>query len=225
MDRANFNLKIKSVDDAGKFTGIGPVANNVDLGGDKILPGAFTRTLAAGKALPLLWNHDPSQPIGSVKATENQQGNLIVEGQLLLSDTTGAKVYNLLKSGVIKGLSIGYETIKSAFVDDVRELQELKLWEVSVCTFPMNEAAMVTGIKAMSDDDREKHMKAIDTHRKAIDRHQRGIREHLKAMSDAFDDDTDDDEALLLDEGDDEETTKAFLVELQKLTEQALELA
>jgi uncharacterized protein len=224
VDRANFNLKIKSVDDAGKFTGIGAVYNNVDLGGDKILPGAFTRTLAAGKALPLLWQHNPSDPIGSVKLTDTSQG-LMVEGQLLMSDPTAAKAYKFLKEGIIKGLSIGYETLKSALVDEVRELQELKLWEVSIVTFPMNEMATVTGIKAMSDDDREKHMKAIDTHRKAIDRHQRGIREHLKAMSDAFDDDTDDDEALLLDEGDDEETTKAFLVELQKLTEDARELA
>jgi HK97 family phage prohead protease len=224
VDRANFNLKVRSVDPDGKFTGIAAVFGNTDLGGDRILPNAFARTLAAGKALPLLWNHDPSQPIGTVKATENSQG-LIVEGQLLLSDVTGAKVYNLLKAQVIKGLSIGYETIKSAFVDDVRELQELKLWEVSVCTFPMNESAMVTGIKSMTDQARGEHLKAIDTHRKAIDRHQRGIREHLKAMSDAFDDDTDDLALIDDDEGDDEETTKAFLVELQKLTEQAQELA
>ena len=49
MERASFNLKIKSVDEAGKFTGIGAVFGNVDLGGDRIMPGAFTRTLAAGK--------------------------------------------------------------------------------------------------------------------------------------------------------------------------------
>jgi uncharacterized protein len=37
---------------------------------------------------------------------------------------------------------------------------------------------MVTGIKAFSDDERAKHLKAIDDHRKAIDRHQRGMRVH-----------------------------------------------
>jgi hypothetical protein len=191
----------------------------VDLGGDRILPSAFSRTLAAGKQFPLLWQHDPANPIGTVTATETQQG-LLIQGQLLLSDATGAKAYNLLKAGVIKGLSIGYDTLKSAFVGDVRELQECRLWEVSIVTFPMNESAMVTAVKAISDDDRAKHLKAIDSHRKAIDRHQRGIREHLKAMSDAFDDDTDD-LALTLDEGDDEDMTKAFVVELRKLAEQA----
>jgi hypothetical protein len=172
----------------------------------------------------LLWQHNPNDPIGSVTVKDSPQG-LMVEGQLLMSDPTAQKAYSFLSAGIIRGLSIGYETLKSAVVDDVRELSELRLWELSVCTFPMNELAGVTSIKAMSDDTRGEHLKAIDVHRKAIDRHQRGIREHLKAMSDAFDDDTDDDEALLLDEGDDEDTTKAFLVEMQKLVEQARELA
>ncbi len=73
-------------------------------------------------------------------------------------------------------------------------------------TFPMNQDAQVTGIKAMSDDDRGKHLKAIDAHRKSIDRAQRGIREHLKAMFDGFDDDNDLDLAgdpALLEGGDD----------------------
>jgi uncharacterized protein len=228
VERANFSLKIKSVDEAGKFTGIGAVYNNVDLGGDKILPGAFSRTLAAGKAFPLLWQHNPSDPIGSVKATDTSQG-LMVEGQLLLSDPTAAKAYQFLKAGIIRGLSIGYETVKSAFVDDVRELSELKLWELSVVTFPMNESAMVTGIKAMSDDDRAKHMKSIGEHCKAIGRHQRGIREHMKAMLDGVDDDEDefDDPALLeSDEGNNEdEVDKAFVMELRKLAKEAASLA
>jgi uncharacterized protein len=222
VERASFNLKIKSVDEAGKFVGVGAVFGNVDLGGDRILPGAFTRTLAAGKQFPLLWQHDPSHPIGTFKATETQQG-LMIEGQLLLSDATGAKAYNLLKAQVIKGLSIGYDTIKDQMVGDVRELVELRLWECSVVTFPMNESARVTGIKAMSDSDRTAHLKKIDGHRKAIDRHQRGIRESLKSLSDAFDDDPDD-LALTLDEGDDEDETKALVIELRKLATQASDL-
>ncbi len=83
-------LKIKSVDDTGTFTGLGAAYNNVDLGGDKIVPGAFTRTLAAGKQFPLLWQHDPSSPIGTCKVTDTPQG-LHVEGTLLLQDPTAQK--------------------------------------------------------------------------------------------------------------------------------------
>lgn len=228
MEKARFNLKVKAVDETGKFTGIGAVYGNVDLGGDKILPGAFTKTLVAGNQLPLLWQHNPSDPIGTVKVTDTSQG-LMVEGQLLLSDPTAAKAYSFLKAGIIKGLSIGYDTVKAAWVDDIRELRELKLWELSVVTFPMNESATVTGIKAMSDDDRSKHFKAIDMHRKAIDRHQRGIRESLKSLFDGLDDDNDADlaadPALLEsdeDQGDPEiEGMSMLLSELKALNEQA----
>jgi len=219
VERANFNLKIKSVDDTGSFVGMGAVFNNIDLGNDLIEPGAFARTLSAGKKFPLLWQHDPSNPIGSVEASETPQG-LMVKGQLLLDDPTAMKAYQLLKAGIIKGLSIGYDTIKDAMDGTVRRLKELRLWEVSVVTFPMNEAAMVTSVKGVSDADRAKHLKAISDHRKAIDRHQQGIQMHLKSLLDGVDDEED---PVL--EDDEDDGTKAFLVELQKLAKQASEFA
>lgn len=223
MEYHSLSLKAKAGDD-GKFSGVAALFNNVDLGSDRILPGAFSKTLAGGaKVVPLLWQHNASDPIGSVKCTETSQG-LQVEGQLLLSDATAMKAYQFLKAGILKGLSIGYDTIKSAFVGDVRELSELRLWEVSVVTFPMNESAMVTGIKALSDDEQAKHLKIINEHRKTIDRAQRGIRVSLKALFDVpDDDDTDDDPEL---EGDgDSDSDKALLVELRKAAEEAQELA
>lgn len=36
-------FEVKAVDDAGNFEGYASVFNNVDLGDDVILPGAFTR--------------------------------------------------------------------------------------------------------------------------------------------------------------------------------------
>lgn len=80
-------------------------------------------------------------------------------------------------------------------------------------------------MKSMSDDDREKHLRSIDTHRKAIDRHQRAIRLHLKSMLDDLPDDDDTDDEPLIEGEDDDDDDKAFLVELQKLAEQAQELA
>jgi uncharacterized protein len=228
LEHQSFGLKIKSVDETGRFSGLGAVFGNIDQGGDRIVKGAFTRTLQASKTLPLLWQHKSDEPIGSVQCSETTQG-LQVEGQLLLSDPTAQKAYQFLKAGVIKGLSIGFEAKRADFVGDVRELQEIKLYELSVVTFPMNESATVTSVKAMSDEDRAKHFKAIDTHRKAIDRHQRGIRESLKALYDNLEDDNDetllnpsDDPAML--EG--ESGEMGMLVsELKALAAQAEELA
>jgi uncharacterized protein len=226
VERRDFNLKIKSIDDAGKFVGMGAVYNNVDLGGDLIEPGAFTRTLSAGKKWPVLWQHQVDNPIGHCTITDSREG-LQVVGTLELSDPTAQKAYTFMKAGIIKGLSIGYDTIQATYDGDVRHLTELKLWEISCVTFPMNESAVVTGVKSITDADRAKHMKSIGEHCKAIGRHQRGIREHLKAMFDGVDDDSDlaDDPALLESNEGDGEDEMNLLGELQALTKQAASLA
>ena len=55
-------FELKSVDDAGNFEGYAAVFNNVDLGDDVILPGAFSRvkTTRGGK-LKLALYHDLSR--------------------------------------------------------------------------------------------------------------------------------------------------------------------
>ena len=162
-------LKIKSVGDEGSFTGLGAAYNNVDLGGDQIVPGAFSRTLAAGKQYPVLWQHDAASPIGTCKVTDSAQG-LVVDGTLLLEDPTARKAHLFLKAGVISGLSIGFETLQSQMSGDVRELTELRLWEMSIVTFPMNESAQIQSVKSLSvsDDEVQHRLREIRRHQKAM---------------------------------------------------------
>lgn len=223
-ERLDFNFKIKGeVSESGTFTGMAATYGNEDLGHDIIDRGAFTRTLDAKKDFPILWQHQVDNPIGTAKIVDTAQG-LQINGTLMLADNPAAqKAYALIKASVIKGLSIGYDTMKWTYDEEaeVRHLTEVRLWEVSIVTFPMNESAQISSVKAMSDDDRARHFKAIDKHRKAIDKHQRAIRESLKSLFDGLDDE-DDDLPLPEDEaGDlDEETAKEFAVELQKMLEQ-----
>jgi uncharacterized protein len=227
VEHRDFNLKIKSIDDQGTFTGSASVFGNVDLGNDVVDAAAFSRTLSPGKTFPVLWQHDVSNPIGSCKVIETRDA-LQVNGTLCLSDPTAQKAFTFLKAGVIKGLSIGYDVIESNYVGDIRHLSQLKLWEVSIVTFPMNELAMVTGVKSLSDQDVAKHLTAIREHSKSIDHHQRAIRSHLKSL---MDDDGNDDANLLDDpsvfesEGDDDDgIDSSFLKELQILVAEAQEL-
>ena len=58
-------MTIKSVAPDGSFTGSLAVYNNVDLGGDLIEAGAFTKTIKEhGDHVPLLWQHKADVPIG-----------------------------------------------------------------------------------------------------------------------------------------------------------------
>jgi HK97 family phage prohead protease len=107
------------------------VFGNVDQGNDLIEPGAFTKTLQENPEVPILWAHDPDQPIG-VSATMTQDGKgLRVEGQLAMEVQRARELHALMKMGAIKGLSIGYRTVKRSFKGAVRHLEELKLGEFS----------------------------------------------------------------------------------------------
>jgi hypothetical protein len=227
-ERHDCTLRIKSLDPAGSFTGIAACYDNVDLGGDRILPGAFSRTISASKVFPLLWQHQADNPIGTATVTDSPSG-LVITGQLLMDLDEAKRAYLLIKAKVIKGLSIGFETLQESVEDGVRLLKEIRLWECSIVTFPMNESAQISGVKSLSDEDKAQHLTAIREHVKSIDHHQRAIRMHLKSMLDDDDDDDDDTTDGVLDEpsifedndGDDD---KSFLIELQKLAEEAAEL-
>jgi phage head maturation protease len=56
-----------------------------------------------------------------------------------------------MKAKALRGLSIGYDTVRSSMKDGTRQLLELKLFEVSLTPFPMNELATVTSVKDASD--------------------------------------------------------------------------
>lgn len=144
-----FNLQVKAIAPDGSFEGVLAVYDNVDLGGDSILPGAFTKTIQEhGDEVPMLWQHDTKEPIGTLTLTDSPNA-LLVKGQLLMDLPMAQKAYLLLKGGIIKGLSIGYDTIKKDIEGGVRKLKEIRLWEGSIVTFPMNPLAMVTAIKSL----------------------------------------------------------------------------
>lgn len=151
MQNKSFKLELKSLTEQGTFTGMASTFGNTDLGGDVVEKGAFVRTLAhKGGELPLLWQHDMRQPIGLVKARETPQG-LEVSGELVLQTSKAQEAYALMKRGVLKGLSIGYDSIRDTVTNGVRHLHELKLFEVSLVTFPMNEQAMISAVKSADD--------------------------------------------------------------------------
>jgi HK97 family phage prohead protease len=143
-----FTFEIKSVSETGQFSGLASTYGNRDLGGDVVMPGAFTKTLQTNAERPLLMAH--RDPIGLVKLTDSADG-LLAEGQLSLGLQLGKDAYTLLKDRVIRGLSIGYQTIKDQIVGDVRQLLELKLFEVSLTPFPLNEEARITEVKNMDE--------------------------------------------------------------------------
>lgn len=144
-------LDLKEVSDEGVFEGYASKFGDRDQGGDTVIRGAFKNSLRSRKAngIKMLWQHDPSYPIGVWDEVSEDSKGLYVKGRLLTSVSKAKETYELMKAGVIDGLSIGYRTIK-ALRDDAtgeRQLKELDLWEISLVTFPMLQSATVTSVK------------------------------------------------------------------------------
>ena len=149
----NFRLKLADAGSLapGEFRGHASMFGNVDLGGDRVKRGAFARTLKAqnGRTV-LLWQHDTEQPIGVADLEEDTEG-LAVHGQLNMEVQKGREASALLKQGAFKGMSFGYDVVRSSPGTNgaYRNLEELKLYEVSLVTFPMNPEAGVERVKAL----------------------------------------------------------------------------
>lgn len=156
METKAFDFEVKA-DDAGVIEGYGSIFGNVDKGGDKVVPGAFAESIAqamkGARTIKMLWHHDPTQPIGVWDEVVEDNRGLKVKGRIITEVARAKEVLALVKNGVVSGLSVGYRTVKSRMEGDVRLLEKLELWEVSPVTFPMNDRAKVTSVKAEGCDD------------------------------------------------------------------------
>lgn len=153
---APFKVKAAGPDDNladGEFIGYASVFGNVDLVGDIVDSGAFTKTLAEwdekGDPIPVLWGHDTFDPfnnIGAAKAIEDERG-LKIHGTLDLDNPTAKQVYRLLKGRRTTRMSFAYDVRDYEDAEDGLHLKDLDLFEVSVVQIPANPAAEVLTVK------------------------------------------------------------------------------
>ncbi len=150
-------LSLKALGDDGAFEGYASVFGNRDGGGDIVEPGAFAKTLRerTPRGVKMLADHDPTKRIGVWEEMREDDKGLFVKGRLLVEKSIGKEAHIDLKAGALDGMSIGYR-VKSDAYDGRRRarlLKEVDLLEVSLVSFPMNEAARVTSVKSLRPDD------------------------------------------------------------------------
>lgn len=134
------------------FEGYGNTFGRVDHYDDVVVPGAFSKTLSdikqSTQKLVMLWQHFYDCPIGVfVEMVEDKYG-LHVKGEINLECAQGREAYSLLRQGAIKAMSIGYQSVKDEIKEGIRYLKEVKLWEISLVTFPADESALITSVKS-----------------------------------------------------------------------------
>jgi uncharacterized protein len=128
--------------------GYASVFNYKDSDNDIILPGAYAKTLKeSGDRVLHLYQHDPMRPLSSVRSgnlrlKEDEKG---LSFESTITPTTwGMDVIKLIQDGVLTENSVGFRTVKSADRKGHRELQELKLFEISSVSWGANDKALNT---------------------------------------------------------------------------------
>ena len=152
MHRLTFPTNFKAAD-GGALSGHASIFGNLDLQGDIVDRGAFKEivTNADGK-IPLLWQHDQTKPIGVAHVAEDARG-LRFDASLVLQDQLAQTAHAHVKAGSVRGVSIGFDLLKDGarFINGVRHLTAIKLFEISLVTFAANPLCQVETIKSRAD--------------------------------------------------------------------------
>ena len=140
-----------TIDGDGVVEGYASLFGEIDQARDMVMPGAFRRTLAQRglRRIPMLFQHDPAEPIGVWLDLREDHLGLRARGKLIPDVQRSREIFALVRDGAIDGLSIGFRTVKGRVEprSRVRKLIEVDLWEISIVTFPLLAGARVHAAK------------------------------------------------------------------------------
>jgi uncharacterized protein len=140
-----------TIDADGAVEGYASLFGELDQARDIMMRGAFAETLSRRglRRIPMLFQHNPSEPVGIWLELREDHRGLFARGRLIPEVARGRELLSLLRAGAIDGLSIGFRTAK-ARIDPrtrIRRVYAVDLWEISIVTFPMLAGARVRAVK------------------------------------------------------------------------------
>jgi HK97 family phage prohead protease len=159
------NLEIRDASDGMAFEGYAAIFNSDSEPLpfiERIQPGAFKRSLQSRNEIKMLWNHDAGEPLaslrgGTLKIFEDNIG-LRVSAQLA-NTQRGRDTAELIRSGTIDSMSFGFNVVKDSWNSDgtVRTLEAVRLFEISLVSFPAYQATAGTvSVREQRDIDADK---------------------------------------------------------------------
>ena len=148
------SLEIKAVNEETRTVkGYASVFNNVDSDDDRLMKGAFNRTIKSwgpeGKnRIKLVSQHNIKQPVAKIDDLYEDEKGLYMEATFG-THQDGEDHYKMVKEGILTEFSIGFVPTKEEKNDEGgRNFSEVKLYEVSLVTVASNDQALVTDVKS-----------------------------------------------------------------------------
>jgi HK97 family phage prohead protease len=144
-------LRPTSIAPDGTVEGYASLFGELDQARDMVMPGAFAASLQRRgvRRVPMLFQHDPAEPIGVWLDLHEDALGLYSRGRLIPEVVRARELIALLKAGTADGLSIGFRTIKGRRDPKtrIRRLEAIDLWEISIVMFPLLAGARVRAVK------------------------------------------------------------------------------
>lgn len=151
-------------DGQGLFAALVSVFGNTDRNNDRVMPGAFKRTIErwqqSGKPIPVILSHSHGEPgdyIGSVNPADMRETpeGLLVAGKLFMDQPRAREVFDLMKKDLITAWSFAFQSVKDRMGEDgVRELQDLDLFEVGPTLIGANPEAQTLVLKSVGVEEK-----------------------------------------------------------------------
>lgn len=147
-------IKFASGGAQGVFEGYASVFGVVDSDGDIIEPGAFAQALKTQtRTVAMFFNHRRNEiPVGKWLDLAEDSKGLHVRGELTPGNPQSEALKAAMIHGTVGGMSVGFNAAKgdvSSIATGYSFRRVSTLSEISVCTFPANEAATVSTLKSM----------------------------------------------------------------------------
>lgn len=122
---------------------------HIDRVNDVVLPEAFKDTLKSFLAgsCPLLFNHNPNEPVGKIVAATIDDTGLYVKAEIGKGYGKADDVWAMIKDGVLKAFSIGFIPLEMEPDEknaEINYIKKLELLEISIVSVPANREALFT---------------------------------------------------------------------------------
>ena len=186
-------FEIRELTEDGTFEGHAAVFAKADNYDEIIDAKAFNKTLKEGNTRPILWYHDVTRPLGLAEVSLDKKG-LLTRGALNLDVQEAREKHSLMKQKAIKGLSFGFRTIRDAWDGATRILKEVKLYEISPCTFQAHPSALITAVKSLNLPTLDAAIERLEEQIQAVEEfkgdalasatHIRSLNDAIKALTD-----------------------------------------
>src|SRR5579885_348171 len=155
-----------TIEPDGTVEGYASLFGEIDQARDMVMRGAFAATLQqrSVQRVPMLFQHDPAEPVGVWLELREDSHGLYARGRLIPEVARAKELLSLVKAGAIDGLSIGFKTVKGSIdpKSRIRRLYAVDLWEISIVTFPLLAGARVRAVKASSPPLSPSRLRAVE---------------------------------------------------------------